>query len=706
VSWVPTYTQMAWYDPSAYGFKFAFGRTVNDSAATDFLQYGLTGKILGMPMPTAFTSSESYWYNPDFPTPPLYHKYDYQNFFDYRAKLWKSCDHVNGDGLHSIDFYIAGYGEWLYDAITRTGALLPHCATQWTNNADACTKAPYAWLIQGDQQIYFSPPDTHANRADALWGQKCAEIQELWPSYDFARPAAGDKFIYDETHVYCVTNLAGDGNGSTWTLVDYKGDTPADGLDVSGTWGGQSVGGFYSGCSYAGGTLTLGTKVFDVPSDWKHALNADEGTCIGKLRYPTAPAILGRMNVVSVADIAASRLLVAGSLPDLGLDIPQAETVDICAADMTVLAGAVIPTRVKAWAASTAYTVGQVIIDGHGALQTCTTGGTSDASAPTWGISGTTTDASVTWTFTLAGSFAPDTTFTVPTALATIATAKYIVSHGATNYEWDDNARKLDFVTLEWLFNYRVPQEIIRLAGATDCSGASIALSPTTAGYLGFATFNQTQYENATALKFNPCCPSVICISPNAETWKNGVTIPFPATFNFDSRYGARWQMEIEQAMADLLWQTPAKPCGFASGDRWLSDDGTCQADAANDFGGTNKYYAHAPFVEARITVPNYGGNSETDTAPTPPTGIGYLSPVTDAGGLQPPGMIGFDIGSGNPNGAWTFWGYRINIEQSSCPPNSCRFSYADTENLPCKNLAVPTDPITDPTITGLGGLS
>jgi len=52
------------------------------------------------------------------------------------------------------------------------------------------------------------------------------------------------------------------------------------------------------------------------------------------------------------------------------------------------------------WAASHAYTVGNLIIDANGNTQRCTTAGTSGSSAPTWAtaVGNTTTDDTVTWT--------------------------------------------------------------------------------------------------------------------------------------------------------------------------------------------------------------------------------------------------------------------------------------------------------------------
>lgn len=57
------------------------------------------------------------------------------------------------------------------------------------------------------------------------------------------------------------------------------------------------------------------------------------------------------------------------------------------------------PTDPAAWAATTAYTLGQLVKGANEYIQRCITAGTSGASEPTWGsvIGGTTTDATVTW---------------------------------------------------------------------------------------------------------------------------------------------------------------------------------------------------------------------------------------------------------------------------------------------------------------------
>jgi hypothetical protein len=69
---------------------------------------------------------------------------------------------------------------------------------------------------------------------------------------------------------------------------------------------------------------------------------------------------------------------------------------------------AAIGTANPAWAASHAYSVGNLIVDSNNNIQRCTTAGTSGTAAPTWAtaINATTTDGTVTWTL-VAKSTAP-----------------------------------------------------------------------------------------------------------------------------------------------------------------------------------------------------------------------------------------------------------------------------------------------------------
>jgi len=78
-------------------------------------------------------------------------------------------------------------------------------------------------------------------------------------------------------------------------------------------------------------------------------------------------------------------------------------------ANLTATLGAVTATIgqiVTAWTATTAYTVGQMIVDNNFNIQTVSTSGTSGAAQPLWGkvLGGLTTDGSADWTMTQVGS--------------------------------------------------------------------------------------------------------------------------------------------------------------------------------------------------------------------------------------------------------------------------------------------------------------
>jgi hypothetical protein len=83
--------------------------------------------------------------------------------------------------------------------------------------------------------------------------------------------------------------------------------------------------------------------------------------------------------------------------------------------ELTALAGKIVPTafaidndtgvtntmasNAGTWAATTAYVVGDWLLDSNTHMQKCTTAGTSDASEPTWKTDGTTvTDGTAVWT--------------------------------------------------------------------------------------------------------------------------------------------------------------------------------------------------------------------------------------------------------------------------------------------------------------------
>lgn len=87
-----------------------------------------------------------------------------------------------------------------------------------------------------------------------------------------------------------------------------------------------------------------------------------------------------------------------------------------------------------AWSASTAETVGNLLLDSNGNTQKCTTAGTTGTSTPNWGrtLNATTADGSVTWTLIAIGGSAGqqciDANGNIQTATAIVAPA-WAASH-------------------------------------------------------------------------------------------------------------------------------------------------------------------------------------------------------------------------------------------------------------------------------------
>lgn len=90
---------------------------------------------------------------------------------------------------------------------------------------------------------------------------------------------------------------------------------------------------------------------------------------------------------------------------------------------------AAVGTANPAWAASTAFAAGYLIVDANGNIQRCTTAGTSGAAAPAWAAAAgaTTSDGSAVWTLIAL--------HTAPAPMLAHAVVPAFAFNGSANYQ-------------------------------------------------------------------------------------------------------------------------------------------------------------------------------------------------------------------------------------------------------------------------------
>jgi hypothetical protein len=535
-----------------------------------------TGDIIGAPLPAGYQSS-----------------------FNFAYEDWTGCCDVPGDGSRNWAWYQLGWGMTVGTFNNAASCSLPLNCTQWTNYFQAVNKPQGASLIYNEPGTAFYPGDCVSSSAPSgtldggkLWGYKYAEILDAWPSQNFARPAGDEKFAFDETRVYCATIV----DAMHFTLTDpLTGLAPADGTDFSGIWGGAVASGFYSGNTYSGGTITLGTKVYDLPSNWASRSNSDENYCFGKLRWPTVPALLGRIAITP--DVAGTTMTFAAAQPAFGMTTAtHQEQVDLYDATMTLLASNVTATRVN------------------------------------------------------------DSSFSLPTAHSTAA---FVLINGVKWYMndsdpkgdlallqwWSDFRTKGEYDRLTGVLDCGGGQVARPTANA---GGGPVGVATE------FAVFTQTPG----CIPFSPCAPKVVCISPNGETFPNGITYPFPDTFACDDQYGSKWWAWVQVTMTDLLWQPPHRPCNIGPTDQWKEDGGTC-AENTGGSPATYYYPHRPQVEARLTVPCNYGAAQHECAPALPSgIQIGWLSPVDhDTGDVAlPPVPPGALSDGGRPASANTAW--------------------------------------------------
>lgn len=692
------------------GASGRYGVTVTITGAAP----AVTGEIRGAPLPAG-----------------------HQNQFDFDYRDWVGCCYRPPDnpGFQTWSWYQVGWGGNVGQFNIAASCSLPLNATQWTNFFQAVNKTQGGLLTYNDPRTNYYPGDCVSSDAisgvldgNALWAGKYAECLELWPSENFALPAGDMKFWFDETKVYCATNVSGAGADSIWALIDpVTGFAPTTTPEVDDIWGGPVVGGFYAIRAWDGTNITLGAKQYDVPSNWASKSNGDSAKCFGKLRFPDAPSILGRESIQWCSNESPIMIVLEEPIPSL-LTGDQVDTSNI--KNITAGNGTWTVTRIDDKTFTLDGSAGNLpplyVVGAPAGLVTI---GNIDINNRPLVPNGPDISTVDSLTFDEGGfailiplvNASTRTIMTVPDAIAyyhstgqhlgkfdtdanaesyanalhlqqeaTYSQEAWINSHGAPPYYINDTAPKGDYAFLQWLADYRSSGEYARLAGITDCSDAQVPQPTTNVGggpvTQPFASFTQTPG----CLPFVPCSPKVVCISPNGETWPNGITYPFPETFACDEQYGSQWWGFVQSTMTDLFWQPPHRPCNIGTCAKWVMDSGpTCPDDIPGSCPGDDDYvsdeetpaptffYAHAPQVEARLTIPGNYGLDQDESAPALPAGIqiGWLSPVTNTTGdiALPPVAPGAVSDRGEPAPANTAW----DLHAAMCAlSGSCRFNY------------------------------
>lgn len=361
-----------------------------DPHAADF-----DGAIIGGPLPAGY--GQAVGGNPR----GVFDK-DHENFFR------RNC--VLGVGWTQANESRGGF----------TPSYLPANTQKWTDDFQATSLFPSAFANADINGVYL---------------QKWCEIPIKRPSINFARPYGPDKFALDETvgQVFYVSNIA----GSVVTLqnLDFSAvsSLPFTGADIVGN---AALGGFYAVASVGSNTVTLGSKVYDLPAGWQTPSN-DAHFCFGKLRFPNAPGMdfidttaeVGGRVAVTVSDGTTQTNIATATVQKyLSLGV-NPETVDILDANLVPLATSVDLVRDT------------------------------------------------------------DSTFHVATAFATIATAKWIVPHvlndGSTSgqkFKLADSRSKGDYVVRSW--TVRISDGVVLATTQTD---ACLADSPCGTAFVGIS---------------------------------------------------------------------------------------------------------------------------------------------------------------------------------------------------------------------------
>lgn len=505
--------------------------------------------------------------------------------------------------VDSQKYTLDSYGAYSDDQLG-----LPHSATQWTNELESRIDPglpPYAHL----QHSYTA-------HGDIVYASKWAETQVRRPSVNYSRPCGTDRLQVD-TDSYCINSI--DAGTKTLSFIDYP--TGIEDKDECVVCGTESLDGLWkiskSDYLYADTlvleSLLMGIDSFDalgLEPIQKCVLCGGGTGIIAKLRWPTSgikPLCGNSTTVLSATN--TNPIMLTLEKPGVFLSGDKIYVKNM--GDLTAANG----YKTIGGSGITPYII--------------PLSGTTGVGQPTYSALG-----------------------------------GYIEIVSDYVDAWNDNGFKGDYGVVAWETNFRDMGEYVRISGQNEwlktdwkcgeidgegnpvyCFGGS-DLPPG-----GNPRSLQSQWGlnqevtsvscSGSCLQFVPCCPMVICISPNGEDFaksqldsfdsyivteqgdyivmedgtpfiieKNalgGKTYPFPTGFRLDSQYGAYWAAQVTQHTVDPFWVKPPTPCYYNESynlhiDNWIQDDGSCLADVIDPCTG---YYPYPPMVEFRCSQPD-----------------------------------------------------------------------------------------------------
>ena len=455
----------------------------------------VTGQVLGVPNPPGYGA-----------------------FWDFRHKNWSLC--FSSSSQRYI-WYVESYGA---------PSPYPH-ATQWTDSFTS------RFLYQGAFAAYSSlyDPDSGIRQlANRLVKAKYAEVIFPTRSHNFARPGGRDRYVPDKTNAWCIASVSGNtvSIGSPGTAAIGSGDT----CIAIGPGTGNGV---YTVNRISSTQFQLQSQVCPLPASITSDYNF-----FGKLRWPSAPAIRGRVAVTAASATS-----------------PISTTVDrstfLRSGDSVVVQGCDELTANATWTITRQS-------DTQFSLNSSPAGWGGQAGTRGWASSPTSADP-----------------------------------------QWDTNAPQGDFCTVTWTYNYRDIGENERIHGIHDGLGTSCSPPddpnplnprPNTGAWSGITTATNRYVPL-------PCCPLIAFVTPNGEQCFNSMGFPV-TSLSCDEDYGSLWQSIPRQWMADPLWQAPPRPCTLVAQDEWIEDDGTGRSDAQAGDGHHIMYYPMRPWEECRTNTP------------------------------------------------------------------------------------------------------